>query len=73
MLEQRFVLLAAEPGLGRPHPELHGNYRSFHEGRHLIFYREAENGIVIVRILHQSMDTKRHFGQARRRLPDRDP
>ena len=36
-------------------------YRAFHEGRHLIFYREAGDQIEIIRILHDRMDFRRHF------------
>ncbi len=31
-------------------------YLSYHEGKHLIFYRSFEDGIALARILHERMD-----------------
>ncbi len=55
----RFVLrvhakcqeLAESPGIGRPRAELARGLRSFPLGSYLIFYREAEDGIEVVRVL----------------------
>lgn len=38
-LEQRLQWLAENPMLGRPRNEIKQGYRSFNEGKHLIFYR----------------------------------
>ncbi|EKU96603.1 plasmid stabilization system protein [Leptolyngbya sp. PCC 7375] len=35
---------------------LRQGYRSYHQQRHLIFYRVVENTIEIIRVLHDSMD-----------------
>ncbi|WNZ26481.1 type II toxin-antitoxin system RelE/ParE family toxin [Leptolyngbya sp. NK1-12] len=32
-------------------------------GRHIIFYRHADKGIEVIRILHSSMDTQRHIAK----------
>jgi toxin ParE1/3/4 len=60
-LERCAKLLAANPSMGRPcHWIRPGLYR-FEKGRHVLFYRLQEDGILISRILHQSM------------LPDQQP
>lgn len=43
--------------------DIRDGYRKYHIGRHLIFYREADEGIVIIRILHDRMDVEAHFDE----------
>ncbi|MBO6756449.1 MAG: type II toxin-antitoxin system RelE/ParE family toxin [Roseibium sp.] len=51
------------PELGRPHRTQAGKaFRQFNVGRHSVFYQEEENGIFIVRVLHQAMNFDRHLG-----------
>ncbi|BBE34273.1 toxin ParE1 [Sphingosinicella microcystinivorans] len=45
---------------GRP-VEILGGYLKYVVGSHLVFYRETEADIVIVRILHQRMDVEQHL------------
>lgn len=47
--------------LGRARDDLSPGCRSFPQGRHAIFYEVTELGIVIIGILHQSMDVQTHF------------
>jgi toxin ParE1/3/4 len=55
--------LAKNPALGRQRLELpHAPY-SYHEGRHVIFYRLAPENIEVIRVLHDSMDFPRHLQQ----------
>ena len=51
-LENRMFDLADNPEKGRIRHELKNAPRFYHEGRHSIFYKEIDNGIEIVRILH---------------------
>lgn len=44
---------------------LRPGYRSYHQQRHLIFYRVVDSCVEIVRFLHDSMDIESHF-------PDKD-
>jgi toxin ParE1/3/4 len=60
-LDQRFALLADAPALGRSCDAVRSGYRTYHEGRHLIFYVLIPDGIRIVRVLHDSMDAERHL------------
>jgi len=45
---------------GRP-SDIRAGYFRFAIGSHLIFYRRAEAGIDVVRILHQRMDASQHL------------
>lgn len=60
-LEGLAVSLAQTPDLGKAREELHKGLIAFPYERHLLFYRKERHGITIVRILHDSMDTPRHF------------
>jgi toxin ParE1/3/4 len=58
--EDAFQKLAAFPDTGRPIEERAGYFR--HErGSHAIFYRKEPEGILIVRVLHQRMEPRRHL------------
>ena len=61
LLDKRFSALAETRTLGHTGDEIRPGYRKFHEGRHIIDYRAATDGIEIVRILHASMDVERHL------------
>jgi toxin ParE1/3/4 len=61
LLDKRFSALAETRTLGHTCDEIRPGYRKFHEGRHIIYYRAAADGIEIVRILHASMDVERHL------------
>jgi toxin ParE1/3/4 len=57
----RLEWLAEHPALGRARPEIKDGYRSFLEGRHVIFYRVAEDGIDILGIPHSARDLDAFF------------
>ena len=57
-----FASLAARPKMGREANDLQpGLRRSEHEA-HVVFYKVDDTDVLIVRVLHRSMDTQRHFG-----------
>ena len=60
-LDNRIQLLADQPTLGKQRHNLPGAPYSFHEGRHVIFFRIIQNGIEVIRVLHDAMDFSRHF------------
>jgi len=41
--------------------DVRDGYLKYPVGRHLIFYRQDGSGIVVMRVLHQSMDVDRHL------------
>lgn len=60
-LERCAKLLAGNPSLGRLCDWIRPGLYRFEKGRHVLFYRCQEDGILVSRILHQSM------------LPDEQP
>ncbi|MFQ5730105.1 MAG: type II toxin-antitoxin system RelE/ParE family toxin [Waddliaceae bacterium] len=51
--------LSGSPKVGSLREEIAPEIRSFRLGHHVAYYVEKKSGIIIVRILHPSMDTKR--------------
>ncbi len=53
MLDENFRDLAADPMKGRDCKAIREGYRKLEAGKHIIFYRQIENGFIeIVRVLH---------------------
>ena len=61
-LDDAFRLLARQPEIGRDAEELKPGYKKFSQGSHTMFYRAGtESKIVVIRILHNSMDVEQHL------------
>ena len=60
-LESIFDLLSGSPLMGHECPEIADNVRRHDHQRHAIFYRQLEQGIFVIRILHQQMEPMRHL------------
>ncbi len=60
-LDEKFQLLARQPGLGRVREELAAGLRSFPVGRYVIFYEPVPDGIAVVRVLHSGRDLDAQF------------
>ncbi|MGB5614461.1 MAG: type II toxin-antitoxin system RelE/ParE family toxin [Sedimenticolaceae bacterium] len=58
-----FEDLAENPQLGRQRDEVKAGYRSFPQGRHVVFYLVVPAGIEVMGIVHQSADVDSHLGQ----------
>ena len=54
-IEDCMERLAESPMLGRACDEIRPGLRRMEEGRHVIFYRQKNKGILVSRVLHQSM------------------
>ncbi|WP_419662583.1 type II toxin-antitoxin system RelE/ParE family toxin [Desulfosarcina variabilis] len=61
MLDSSFNTIAYQPEIGTACGYIKKGYRKYHVGRHLIFYRQENQDIEIIRILHDSMDIETHF------------
>src|SRR5580693_6272793 len=48
--------LARQPGIGQPRPDLAPPLRFFPVGNYLVFYRESDAGIQVIRVLHGARD-----------------
>ena len=57
-LDESFHILAEQPHIGTARDDIRKDYRVYHVGRHLIFYRQKSTCIEIIRILHDRMDVK---------------
>lgn len=56
-LDDAFLMLAQSPDLGISCTQIRADYKKFPQGSHIIFYRHsAAANILVVRILHKSMD-----------------
>lgn len=61
-LDDAFKLLARKPEIGKDAANIKPGYRKFSQGSHIIFYRAGtDSKIVVIRILHNSMDVDRHL------------
>ena len=60
-LFERFEGLDENPLMGRDYSELRPHLRRLEHRSHSIYYRVDDQGILILRILHSSMDPARHF------------
>ena len=53
--------VAARPAMGRACPEIRDGYHRYRAASHVLFYRLIDDGIDVVRILHERMDFGRHL------------
>jgi toxin ParE1/3/4 len=53
--------LSEFPGAGTPRDELYPRLRSFVVGNYILFYREIDSGIEVVRVLHAARDIESEF------------
>jgi len=60
-LTAAFAFLAERPKAGTQCESLRAGYRKYPVIRHVVYYREADYGIEIVRVLHDRMLASRHF------------
>jgi toxin ParE1/3/4 len=60
-LDQCFTRLAQFPQLGRSIDHLRAGYFRFEHASHTIFYLRTEQGIRVIRVLHECMDPERHL------------
>lgn len=60
-LELCFARLAQFPQIGRSIDHVRRGYFRFEHARHTVFYVRIEQGVRIVRVLHERMDPDRHL------------
>jgi len=62
-IDQVFRSLAENPLMGRPCDEIREGYRKLPHGAHVIYYKQpSEHEVLIVRILHGTMDADSSIG-----------
>ena len=62
--DETLQMLAENPLAGRAREELAPKTRSFPVGNYILFYRPAEHGIELIRVLHWARDLRRLFKRA---------
>lgn len=60
-LNNSFYKLAGDPSLGKNYNHVKFGVLAFNVVSHIVFFRLSKNGIIILRILHNSMDFGRHL------------
>lgn len=60
-LEDGFELLGRNPSIGRSCDSIKAGLRRFEIGRHVIFYLPEPDGVLIVRVLHETMLPSRYL------------
>ena len=60
-LRKCFETLDENPDLGTEIEHIFPDYLCFEHRSHLMFYKKTNLDILIMRILHKSMDASRHF------------
>lgn len=63
-----FRLLSTHPEVARERVEFSPPVRIHHHARHLIVYRIEQDGLIVIRVLRDTMDLARHLTEP----PDRD-
>ncbi len=60
-LTQAFGFLTEDPKAGPACENIRVGYRKYPVIRHVIYYRETDYGVEIIRVLHDRMLVTRHF------------
>jgi toxin ParE1/3/4 len=60
-LRRHIETIAAHPASGMPCPQVRAGYHKYRAGSHFLFYRITDDGVDVVRILHERMDFGRHL------------
>lgn len=61
-IEQVFQALSDGTGISYDAEEIRSGYRKAIVGRHMVYFRTEDDQIVVIRILHQSMDVDGQLG-----------
>lgn len=60
-IEETLRTIAHQPGIGRTRDELIPGIRSLASGSYVVYYREVDGGVRILRILHGARDIQQLF------------
>jgi toxin ParE1/3/4 len=60
-IQHAIETVAAEPKLARSCDDIRQGYWKYPTGSHVLFFRMTDDGIDVVRILHNRMDFERHL------------
>ena len=60
-INRAFEALANHNQLGRDYSRVSANLHAYNIAAHVIFYTPSPTGILVIRVLHKSMDHVRHL------------
>ena len=60
-LTEAFAQLVVSPKMATPCDHIRKGYRRSRVGRHAIYFRQIDCGIVVIRVLHNRMLSTRHL------------
>jgi toxin ParE1/3/4 len=60
-IAEAVALITETPTIGQNCDNVRDGYRKYPVGSHVLFYREINDGVDVVRVLHQQMDFDRHL------------
>jgi len=60
-IRAKFDELRNSPDIGVPRDDIAHGLRARPIGQHIIYYRATKAGLIVVRLLHQSMDPRRNL------------
>lgn len=66
-IHEKLGKLSENPKIGTARDEIAEGYRSARVGHHLVFYRVEGETVIVVRILHESMDLQRRLDRSIKR------
>lgn len=61
LINQEIVKIGSDPRLARECDDIRPGYRRRAAQSHVLYFKVAKDGIEIMRVLHKSMDAKRHL------------
>ncbi len=62
-MDRVFRSLATNPSMGKECDDIREGYRKFPHGSHVVYYKEpSEDELLVVRILHMTMDVDSNIG-----------
>ncbi len=60
-LDETFHKLVNDSNLGTDYSDIRPELLAYLASSHIVFFKHSENGITVLRVLHQSMDFNRHL------------
>lgn len=61
LIRSQLIALREHPKTGTPRNDIAKELRACAIEKHIVYYRETESALTVVRILHQRMDPARHL------------
>ena len=55
------IMISENPAVGRARDSLQSGMRSFPVEQHIVFYRSSHSAVLVVAVLHSSVDVERQF------------